>query len=385
MSLLFWEEGGVLDCMHFVSVFLVNLLAFLLLLSIVVVMHELGHYLLALANGVRVDEFALGYGREILGWTSKNGTRWKICVLPFGGFCKFFGDEDASSTIVNRDRIGKLSEKERNRCLQCKTPWQKIQVAVAGPVSNYLLSIVLFTLFYSCNGIIKFSSVIGGIVPGGAAEKAGIMVGDVVSRIDGGKIKDFNDLQQRVLVSLGRPMLVEVIRDGRSISMKMVPEIKMTRNIFGKMTETPMIGVESSKSTEPKKVNIFEALGESLGHIYKINVSSMVVVYQMVVGRHGSGEIMGPIKIAKYSGAIIRKGIWEFIYFIAIVSTSLGFMNLLPIPMLDGGQVFLCLVEILRKKPLDEKFENGLAKVGFFLLVFLAVFTLIKDIIGIFQ
>ncbi|MDR2778280.1 MAG: RIP metalloprotease RseP [Rickettsiales bacterium] len=370
--------------MHFLSVFLVDLLSFLILLSTIVMVHEFGHYFFAVANGVKVDEFALGFGREIVGWNSKNGTRWKICILPFGGFCRFFGDEDASSAVVKRDKIEKLSEQSKSMCLHCKTPWQRMQILVAGPLFNYLLAIVFFTLFYYHIGIVTFSNGIDGVVSGGAAEKAGIMVGDIVDRVDGGKIRDFSDLQQRVLASLGRPMLVEVIRDGKTVAMRVVPDMKATIDIFGKTIETPVIGVESRKSSEPKRSSVLEAFFESLRHVYKISVTSMVAIYRMIFGRRDVGEIMGPIKIAKYSGTIIRKGIWGFIHFMAMTSAGLGFMNLLPIPMLDGGQLVLCLVEIVRRKPLSEKFENILARFGFFLLIFLTIFTLIKDIIGIF-
>ncbi|MDR2077671.1 MAG: M50 family metallopeptidase [Rickettsiales bacterium] len=370
--------------MLFFSAFLIDSLAFILLLSVVVTAHELGHYFMALSNGIKVDEFALGFGREIVGWTSKNGTRWKICILPFGGFCKFFGDEESSSTIVNRDRIKKLSEEERNMCLHSKTPWQRIKVSVAGPMFNYLLAIVCFTLFYNYSGIIRFTNVVGGVIPGSAAEKAGIMAGDVVHRIDGGKIKDFSDLQQRILASSGKPMLMEIVRDDGTISMKITPEIKITKDVFGKSTRIPMIGVESSKIGEPEKVSLFRAFWEALKHVYRISTNSAAAIYQMIVGRQGFGEIIGPIKIAQYSGAVIRKGALGFIYFIALVSSSLGFMNLLPIPMLDGGQVILCLLEILRRKPLSEKFENGIAKIGFFLLISLGIFILIRDLIGVF-
>ncbi|MDR1494537.1 MAG: M50 family metallopeptidase [Rickettsiales bacterium] len=367
------------------SILFTSAAAFLIIISVVVFVHEIGHYLVARSHGVRVDEFSIGMGKKIFGWRDRRNTLWKICLIPCGGSCKFFGDEDTSSLMVDRSKISGLSEGEKNLCLQCKSPWQRIQVAVAGPLFNYSLAFLLFTLFFCFQGIDRLSNGVGFVAPNSAAERGGIMVGDSIVTLDGKKTTNFEEIQQIVLSSSGEPMTVEIVRNNEIVKKTVTPTIMTKKGIFGRTTKIPLLGIGSSDSILREKVGLARASNESLRRLGKITAENGTVLLQIILGRHRLNGIGGPVRIAKYSGMAIRGGFYVFIQFMALISVSLGFMNLLPIPVLDGGHVLLCLLEIVRRKPLSEKVENDLTKICFSILMILMIIFTLGDIIGIFN
>ena len=361
---------------YFMLVIFFNLLSFILILSIVVFAHEFGHYIIAKFNGMAVDEFAIGYGKEIIGFNDKSGTRWKICAIPMGGFCKFFGDEDASSSIVNSEKINKLTESEKDKCLLFKTPLQRIQVAFAGPAFNYLLSLLLFTIFFDINGINIFTNKIGYINSESPTEMAGLMVGDIVKKINNKNIKDFNDIQEIIINSTDKDTLnIIVERNGQLIEKNIVPVVVEKDGV--KFTQ---IGIGSETSIT-RNTNFFESFCLAIYEIWKITKNTAIVLGKMLIGKASFNNISGPIKIAQYSGKAVKNGFIPALYFTASISIGLGFMNLIPIPGLDGGHIFLYILEIIRGKPLEEKTENLIIKFGFSLLFILTIFVMVKDII----
>ncbi len=363
---------------YFMLAIFFNLLSFILILSIVVFAHEFGHYIIAKFNGVAVDEFAIGYGKEIIGFNDKSGTRWKICAILMGGFCKFFGDEDASSSIVNSEKINKLTEPEKDKCLFCKTPLQRIQVAFAGPAFNYLLSLLLFTIFFDINGINIFTNKIGYINSESPVEMAGLMVGDIVKKINNKNIKDFNDIQEIIINSTDKDTLnIIVERNGQLIEKNIVPVVVEKDGV--KFTQ---IGIGSETSIT-RNTNFFESFCLAIYEIWKITKNTAIVLGKMLIRKASFNNISGPIKIAQYSGKAVKNGFIPALYFTALISIGLGFMNLIPIPGLDGGHIFLYILEIIRGKPLEEKTENLIIKFGFSLLFILTIFVMVKDIIGI--
>ncbi|MDR3079231.1 MAG: RIP metalloprotease [Rickettsiales bacterium] len=364
--------------------FFMSSLAFLVIVSTVAFVHEMGHYLVARANGVRVDEFSLGMGKELLGWRDRRNTRWKICLVPCGGSCKFFGDEDVSSTMVDRSKIETLSEEERGFCLQCKSPWQRIQVALAGPLANYGLALLLFALVFSFHGVDRPSNVVDFIIPHSAAERAGIMVGDAIVALDGKKITNFEDVRRVLGASSGDPLVIEMVRGGEPVRIVVTPGFVDERGIFGKLTRVPLLGVGSSTLTL-ERVGLGRALILALGRVASVAAENGAVLLGIVLGGHGLSGIGGPLRIARYSGMAMRGGLWVFIQFLALISVSLAFMNLLPIPVLDGGHILLCLLEILRRKPLTEEVENSLTRVCFSILITLMIFFTVGDMVGIFN
>lgn len=358
--------------------FLISLLAFMVIISIVVFVHEFGHYIIAIKNGVQVDEFAIGYGKEIFGWNDKRGTRWKICYIPCGGYVKFFADEDESSSVINREKLNKLTDEEKKKCLFFKTVWQRIQVVAAGPVFNYLLAVVFFTLFFTFSGITIFSNNITGVEPNSPAYKAGILVGDKIIKVNDKNIENFEEIKTELMLNVKDSLVITIERNGEILEKVLTPEIK-----YNKKVKTPFLGVASDEVLH-KKVGICKAFIESLKQIYKINITTLKALGQMLTAKRGFDDVGGPIKIAQYSGKVAKEGFSAMIYFIALISVSLGLMNLLPIPVLDGGHLLFYIIEAITKKPVNEKVENMLTKVFYGLLMLLMILITIKDIRGIF-
>lgn len=363
--------------------FLICIASFIVVLSVVVFVHEFGHYIVAVWNGVKVDEFSIGYGREIFGWIDKKGTKWKVCLLPFGGFVKFFGDEEASSSLVNAEKLNKMAEEDKTKCLYFKNVYQRIAVVGAGPVFNYILAVVLFSIFFAFRGLVNFSNRVTFVAENSPAERVGIQVNDVILSIDGDKIKNFEDIQMKTALSLGEKMDIVVKRGDEIVNISVKPEIVEKDDGFGNTVNVPVLGIGSN---EPKyiKIGVFGSVKEGFKQIHKINTMTVKALGQIITGRRGLDDMSGPVKIAKYSGEAMKNGFMSIIYFMALISISLGFMNLLPIPVLDGGHLLFYIIEAIRRKPLDEKIENFLTKIGFSILIVLMIFITFKDIMGIF-
>lgn len=366
-----------------ISGFLISILAFVIVLSIVVFIHEFGHYIIAILNNVKVDEFSIGYGKELVSIVDKRGTKWKICILPFGGFVKFFGDEDASSSTLNTEKLNKFTDEDKKKCLYFKNVYQRIAVVVAGPIFNYILAFCLFFLFFLSQGVNKFSNKITHIVDNSPAQMSGLKIGDEVIEMDGKKVNDFSEIQFKVFLSITNPIEFTIKRDGELKKVVVIPKFEEKINENNKKTKTPFIGIGSNEYKHVK-IGVLESLGKAAGEIHRINTSTLKALGQMIVGKRGLDDMSGPIKIAKYSGDAMKNGFLSLIYFMALISASLGLMNLLPIPVLDGGHLLFYIIEIIRRKPLSEKIENMFVRIGFSILITLMIFVSVKDILGIF-
>lgn len=365
--------NNFLNYMDVILNILLSIISFLIILSIVVFVHEFGHYIIAIINKVKVDEFAIGYGKEVFGWTDKRGTRWKICALPLGGFVKFFGDEDASSSTVNKEKLEKMTEEQKSGCLYYKNVWQRMAVVSAGPIFNYLLAVVIFTGFFMSKGVVSFSNKITGILENSPAEKAGLLVNDKIVKINDTDVDSFDEIQLNIALQVEDNVKVLIDRDGNLIEK--IVELDTTK-------QTPTIGI-SSNDFIYKKVGLIGASKESFRQVYNITASTLKALGQIVVGKRGFDDMSGPISIAKYSGEAMKQGISVVIYFMALISVSLGLMNLLPIPILDGGHLMFYIIEAIRRKPMSEKVEDIFNKIGFSLLLFLMIFVTIKDVFNI--
>ena len=352
----------------------ISLLAFIIILSIVVFIHEFGHYIIAIANKVKVSEFAIGYGREIYGWTDKRGTRWKVCILPMGGYVKFFGDEDASSSTFDKNKLEALSEEEKKGCLYFKNVWQRIAVVSAGPIFNYILAILLFAVFFAFKGMVDFSNKITQVLKGSPADQAGILVNDRIIKVNNEYVESFDEIQLAIALQVDDKVNITLDRNGDIITKEVM--LDTTK-------QTPKIGIASNDFVY-KKVGVFGAIGEAFRQTYNISATTLKALGQIIMGKRGLDDMSGPISIAKYSGEAMQMGIAPMVYFMALISVSLGLMNLLPIPILDGGHLLFYLIEAIRRKPLNEKVEETFNKLGFSLLMFLMIFVTIKDIFGIF-
>ncbi|MDR2760237.1 MAG: RIP metalloprotease RseP [Rickettsiales bacterium] len=363
---------------------LINVAAFFFLLGIVVFVHEFGHYIVAVLSGAKVDEFALGYGRELWGRVDRRGTRWKICVLPLGGFCKFFGDSDASSSAADTKKLNSLSPEEKKKCLYFKNVWQRMAVAAAGPLFNYILAATLFSAFFMVYGKNIITNRVTKVTPDSPAYLAGIRDGDRIIEIDGDYMEDFEEIQFKILLSKSDALKIKVLRDEEELFFAVSPAIVEQRNIFNHITKTPQIGIASDDFLH-LDAGFFESISEGVKKTFVITKNTLKSLGQMIIGKRGLEDLSGPIKIAQYSGQALRNGAGAFVFFIAVISASLGLANLLPIPILDGGHIFICLLEAIRGKRLGEKAELALFRAGMGFLTFLMVFVILKDFIGIFK
>ena len=371
--------------MEILSSLLLTILSFIIVLSIVVFVHEFGHYLIAVLNGVKVDEFAIGYGKELYGKVDKKGTKWKICYFPMGGFCKFFGDEDGSSSIVNMDKLNGLSAEEKSKCLYFKNVWQRLAVVLAGPFFNYLLSIVCLCCLFLFYGKSTATTKITAVEKGSPADLAGIQANDVILEIDGDKMKEFVDIQNKIMFSINTQLEIKLLRNNSDIiTVEVEPEIIEKVDKHNTTVKIGRIGIMSNNFTY-EKLSVFASFIEAVKKTYFISKSNLVALGQILTGKRGLEGMGGPIKIAQYSKDAVTGGFATFMTFIAVISSSLGTMNLLPIPVLDGGHAFLYLLEIISGgKKLNDKLEEILYKIGFAILFTLMCFVIVKDIFGLF-
>jgi len=357
-----------------------NIFAFIVIISIIVIVHEFGHYYIAKKCGVKIDEFSIGFGKELFGWTDKSGTRWKVCSLPFGGFVKMFGDETAAST-PDRDKLKKISESDKEQTFYFKNVYQRIVILLAGPASNFLLAIVIFATLARINGITNFSTKIDKILPNSAAERAGIMLGDVIQDIDGKIIDTFEEIKTTTSLNAGNELVFGIERNEKYIQITVIPEVKTTTDIFGNKIHVGMVGI-SSGTLEYIEVNTLQAINHSVVLTYDICKNTLKALGQIIIGQRSTKDLGGPLKIAQYSGQSMNQGFGVFVWFIAMISANIGLINLLPIPMLDGGHLVFYSIEAVRGKPVSEKIQDVAFKIGFAFIIMLMVFATINDVIN---
>ena len=342
-------------------------LPFLVLLGILVFVHELGHFWVARLLGVKVDEFSIGFGKELWGRTDRKGTHWKIAAVPLGGYCKFFGDEDAASAAES-EKLKDLSDEEKKHVFQFLPPFKKILIAVAGPAANYLFAILVFTSIFMALGKMDFPPVVGSVIKGSAAEQGGIQANDRILTINGHKINNFKDINYEVTLAVDGKADVVLLRDGaeKEISLNLVP-VEM-KNSDGTTTSQVMLGIKSLSIMEVdhERLGFFAALYDASVETADITMATLRGVGQMITGKRGGEDVGGIIRIAEMSGDITKQnGILDFVVFMALLSINLGLINLFPIPMLDGGHIVINLIELVTRRELGVKFKEILFKTGF--------------------
>lgn len=347
-----------------------------------VFVHEMGHYIVARLCGVKVVAFAIGMGKELVSWKSKSGTKWKICALPIGGYVQMYGDSDPASS-PDFDKLKKLSDKQKNQSFHFKSLAQKSAIVAAGPLFNYLLAIAILWFMLAMNGKVVAAPEITMVQEKSAAAAAGIKVGDIITKIDGEIIKSFEDIEHAVMLNVGTPIKLELKRKKKIVKMTITPKIIKRKDIFGNDIETAMIGIGGNK-IKYSKLNIGASFVEAVNKSIQISSGILTAMKQMLVGDRGLDQIGGPIKMAQYSGQTANLGIGAFFWFIALISINLGLVNLLPIPMLDGGHLMTYLIEAISGKKVAEKIHFYGARIGFALLIsimFVACFNDIKGLI----
>ena len=332
-------------------------------------------------SAIRVETFSIGFGREIIGRTDRHGTRWKIGWLPVGGYVKFFGDADASSR-PDRDAAETMSAEERARALPFKPLYQRVLVVAAGPFANFILAIVIFTLTFMFLGRIAVPPVIGSVVPGSPAQTAGIKSGDVIRSIDGTAISDFDQLPEIISVSAGQDLAITLQRGSRELTVHATPKNTRRKDLFGSWETLPTLGVGSVAQPKPVIVHYSPvgAAGEAVKQTWGIITGTLKAMEQMVLGRTDASQLRGPVGTAALTKSIAQIGILALIQLIALLSVSIGLINLFPIPVLDGGHLLYYGCEAVLGHPLGERAQEVGFRFGLALVLGLMIFSFWNDL-----
>ncbi len=362
-----------------------TLLSFVVVLTIVVFVHEFGHFYIARKNGVRCQAFSIGFGPELFGFTDKLGTRWKFSLIPLGGYVKMFGEAETMQAIEggsNEPRA--LTAEEEKVSFKFKTVGQRAAIVFAGPAVNFLFAIAVFWILFMTNGRPVTEPVIGQVTEGSAAAEGGLQVNDRVKEINGRAIQRFEDIRGIVPLSDGSPMHLTVERDGRTQDLTITPRMTSEDNGMGQQQKRYVLGIaplaENGKSVV---LNPIQALRASVSQTYEVVEGTFIAVSQIISGRRGTEDLGGPIRIAQYSGQMAKSGGVGFIAFVAILSINLGLINLFPVPMLDGGHLLFYAIEAVRGRPLSERAQEWGLRVGLVLVMALMIFGAWNDIVHI--
>lgn len=364
--------------MDIISLVLHNFLSFILIISIIVFIHEYGHYIVAKWHGVKIETFSIGMGKEVFGWTDRSGTRWKVSAFPIGGYVKMFGDENAAS-VPDAEKLSTMSETEKKQAFNFKPYSAKAMIVSAGPVANFLLAIVIFTFFFSMFGRAIFTTEISGVIEGTPAYAAGLQEGDKILSIDDEPMESFHDIQIYVTLHPTDSMRFTIKRGDETITKEITPEPYETKDSFGNPVSGTRLGIASAVS-ERKTYGFMEATLLAVEETYNISKGTLHVIWQMLTGARDTEELGGIIRIVKYSGQSTSNGILTVLWFMAVLSINLGLINLFPIPLLDGGHLALFTLEAARGRPLSESQQMIGFKVGLVVLIGLMVFATINDI-----
>lgn len=356
---------------------------FLAVLTVIVFVHEMGHYLVARWNGVAIQAFSIGFGRELVGWNDKHGTRWKISAIPLGGYVRFVGDMNAAS-VPDPEAVEAIDPAMAPHLFVNKNVWQRIAVVAAGPIANVLLTFLILYALLLGYGRYTIPPVVGAVTAGSVAEGAGIEAGDVIRSVDGYVVRGFEDFQRMVATSPERAVTIEIERGSSEQTIVLVPEASEVEDRFGNMQRIGRIGV--SRDVSDEDVSLYrpgpiEAVGMTVEEIRFIIQRTGAFLGDFFVGRGDVEQLGGPIKVAKVSGEVATLGIVALINLTALLSLNIGIFNLLPVPMLDGGHLLYYLVEAVRGRPLSMKVQEIGFRFGFALVLALMVFTLFNDTI----
>lgn len=348
---------------------------FIAVISIVVFVHEFGHYIIARWAGVKIEVFSIGFGRELIGWNDRSGTRWKISALPLGGYVKMYGD--ASEASNPSSEIFNLSEEEKAKTFHHKPLYKKAAIVAAGPIFNFLLTILILAGFYISMGVPFAEPVVDSVVKDSVAESAGILAGDRILKINGNEVYDFSDISSEVFINLGTPITLNIARQGKNIDIILTPKI-IEDSFFGRKAKHGSIGVAAKKIFI--KVGVFGALKAGVVNTYNICVMNLKGIGQILVGKRSASEsVQGPVSMAKMAGNAADGGIYVMITYIALISVSLGLVNLFPIPVLDGGHLLMYLIQAITGRPMNEKLQEYSFRLGMALISMLMAFAIIND------
>jgi len=355
-----------------------SIAAFLVVLTVLVFVHEMGHYLVARWSGVRIETFSIGFGPELFGWYDRRGTRWRISAVPFGGYVKMFGDADATS--MPGEEVHTMTAEERAVSFHHKPLAARAAVIAAGPMANFLFTIVLYSCMFATLGQPYTPPNIGKVQDDSAAAAAGVMPGDTFVSIDGQAVSRFEDVVQAVELNTGTPMVVVVRRDGAELPLTITPRVTESVDHFGNHEKRAMLGVVGSGSAYLQR-DPGTAVVEAVRQTWSLGTGILKSVGQMITGARNSDQIGGPLRIVSLSGQVFQgDGVLGLLSLMALLSVNLGLINLFPIPILDGGHLLFYAAEALRGRPLGQRAQEFGFRVGLAIVLTLMVFATWNDL-----
>ena len=359
------------------------IIAFLILITIVVFIHEYGQYYFAKKYGVGVTDFSIGFGREIFGWNDKSGTRWKICWIPLGGYVKFFGDRNVFSESEQQKVINQYNEEDRRKLFILKPLYQRSIIVAAGPLANFILAILIFLIINMVAGKDMTPAVVDEVVKEGPAYVAGMKKNDKIIFIDDNKVESILQVSTFINTSTSEKIKFVVIRNTQELSLFIKPNFEEGKDPLGNSVKKRMIGIKLAPlNNEFRKQPLgpSKAIYYSVKEVWFVTVSSLNYLGKIITGSGDSSQLGGPIRIAKITGQVAEYGFIPFFSIMAYISISLGLINLFPIPMLDGGHLMFYLIEKILGKPLSQKTQEGFFRIGLFLLFSLMFFVTFNDL-----
>src|SRR6187399_3005931 len=360
------------------------IIPFLFVLTIVVFFHELGHFLVARWAGVKVLTFSLGFGPELAGFNDRHGTRWKISAIPLGGYVKFFGDESEASTPASSETLASMTADERAGSFHHKKVGPRAAIVAAGPIANFILAIVIFTCLFTFFGKPSTTARVDKIEANSAAAASGFQVGDVVTDIDGKTIGSFSDMQRMVGIHAGDKLTFTVKRGDSSLQLQGMPELREVKDPFGNAHRLGVMGI--TRATAPgdvvtERVDPATAFWLGVKETWFVVDRTLAYIGGVFTGREAADQVGGPLRIAQISGQVATIGLAALVHLAAVLSISIGLLNLFPVPLLDGGHLLFYAVEAVRGRPLSERAQEMGFRIGLGLVLMLMVFATYNDIL----
>ena len=359
------------------------IIPFLILITIVVFIHEYGHYYFAKKCGVGITDFSIGFGREIFGWNDKSGTRWKICWIPLGGYVKFFGDRNVFSESEQQEVINKYNEEDRKKLFILKPLYQRSIIVAAGPLANFVLAILIFVIINMISGKDMTPAVINEVVKDSPAFVAGMKKNDKIISIDNKKVESILQVSTFINISTSETIEFIILRNDQDIFLSVKPNLVDGEDSLGNAVKKRMIGIKLSplnNEFNKQPLGPSKAVYYSVKEVWFVTVTSLNYLGKMFTGSADTSQLGGPIRIAKITGQISEYGLIPFFSIMAYISISLGLINLFPIPMLDGGHLMFYLIEKILGRPLSQKTQEVFFRIGLFLLVSLMFFVTFNDL-----
>ena len=351
---------------------------FLLLLTVLVFVHEYGHYIVARWCGVRVEVFSIGFGPELIGRYDKHGTRWKISAIPLGGYVKMFGQ---GANLLEGEAGKAMSAEDRKVAFDYKSVWRRMAIVAAGPVANYLFAALIFSVIFAVHGKDVTAPVVGEAMAGSAAAEAGFQSGDRIVSLNGRSIDDFNDIAEFVQLNLDQEIAIAFERNGALQTVNVRPTITTEKDALGNDVRLGRLGIKAAGKSDRIDLGVGQAVYQGVARVFDVSALMLKGVWQIVTGVRPADEIGGVVRIGYLSGEIAQIGMWQLITFAAMLSVNLGLVNLFPIPLLDGGHLTYYAIEAARGRPLGERTQEWGFRLGIAFVLGLMLFATWNDLV----